>query len=176
MDVIGGLASITQLIAYGHSVTKSLIQLYKAVQNGPTAFQDQKFNISLLLEIIESICKRKSLQTESILLLFVQITDSAKSIENLLVQKATLGNIWISLIKSKTLAEAFESLNKKKEILQLHISDKNHELLSCIQSDMASMNRPNSSPLRPEDEGMGNGSSKGAEEVCGIDNGWKPFG
>jgi hypothetical protein len=174
MDVIGGLASITQLVAYGHSVTKSLIQLYKAVQNGPTAFQDQKFNISLLLEIIGRICKRKSLQTESILLLFVQITDSAKSIENLLVQKATLGSNWISLIKSKTLAEAFESLNKKKEILQLHISDKNHELLSCIQSDMASMNH--SSRLRPEDEGTGNGSSKGAGEVCGIDNGWKPFG
>ena len=175
MDFIGGLASITQLIAYGQSVTKSLIQLYKAVQNGPAAFQDQKFNISLLLEIIERICKRESLKTESILLLFIQVTDSAKSIENLLAQKATLGNNWISLIKSETLAEAFESLNKKKEILQLYISDKNHELLNCIQSDIAFMSRQ--TPNRPHlEEDMGSCFSKGAEEVCDIDNGWKLFG
>jgi len=151
MDVIGGVASIAQLVDFGFSVTKSLIQLYKAVQNGPAAFRDQKFNVCLLLKITERICQRTSTDNESILLLFVQISDSIHSIINLLEQRGILGINWVLFTKSETLAAAFESLSRKRDLLQLHISEEGLELLYRIRSDITSMSkRTDLPPMREE--------------------------
>ncbi|KAE9363802.1 hypothetical protein N431DRAFT_564386 [Stipitochalara longipes BDJ] len=162
MDAVSGVASISQLFVYGHSVTKSLIRLYKAVQNGPAAFRDQKFNVSLLLEITKRVSQRTSSENETILLLFVQITESVHSIINLLEQRGILGINWVSFTKNEALTVAFESLGRKRDLLQLHISQEGLEILNRIQSDIASMSRRIESPSTGE-EGAGTRTSSNAE-------------
>jgi hypothetical protein len=141
MDLISGVASISQLLHTGCAVTKSLIKLYKAIQSGPTEFQDQQFNIRLLLNITEGISKRASSKDESILRLFVQITDSVHTIINLLEKRGIFGINWILYTKSETLAAAFESLSRKRDLLHLHVSHEALDLLHQIRSDMASKNK-----------------------------------
>jgi hypothetical protein len=168
MDVVSGVASISQLANYGYSVTKSLIQLFKAVQHGPAAFRDQKFNVCLLLKITEKICQRSSSENESILLLFVQITDSVHSIINLLEPRGILGINWASFTKSETLAAAFESLSWKRDLLQLHISQEGFELLNRIPSDIASMSNLQSTGA----EGAGMKTIKVVAKVYDFEAGW----
>jgi hypothetical protein len=141
MDLISGVASISQLLHTGCSVTKSLIKLYKAIQSGPAEFQDQQFNVRLLLNITEGICKRSTSKDEPILLLFVQITDSVHKIINLLEQKGIFGINWVLFTKRETIAAAFESLSRKGNLLQLHISHESLELLLRIRSDMATKSK-----------------------------------
>lgn len=114
------------------------IRLYKAVENGPAAFRDQKFNIRLLLKITESICQRIS-RDESILLLFVQMTELAHSILNLLDRRGTFHITWVLLVKGDALAAGFESLKNKRDLLQLHVAQGGLQTLDDIQGQIASM-------------------------------------
>jgi hypothetical protein len=168
IGLIGGVAGVSQLVAYGHTATKYLIKLYKAVRDGPTAFQDQRYNISLLLNITEQICRRNSSQNESILSLFVQITDTVHSIVKLLEQRGILGINWILVTNTETLAQAFESLNRKRDLLQLHLSQESHELLSRIQVDITSMSRRDSNLPQAGQGDMGNKTSKVDEKVYNV--------
>lgn len=168
IGLIGGAAGVSQLVAYGHTATKYLIKLYKAVRDGPTAFQDQRYNISLLLKITEQICRRNSSQNESILSLFVRITDTVHSIVELLEQRGILGINWILVTNTETLAQAFESLNRKRDLLQLHLSQESHELLSRIQVDITSMSRRDSNLPQAGQGDMGNKTSKVDKKVCNV--------
>jgi hypothetical protein len=58
MDVIAGLASASQLLAYSHSTFQVLIKLYKQVKDGPVALRQRQNNVRVLLTAVDSLHKR----------------------------------------------------------------------------------------------------------------------
>ena len=140
MDLVGATASIAQLAAYGHSVIQRLLHLYEAIRTGPAVYRDQKSNISILLDIVHRTCDQDSTQGEVILPLLVDISALACRILNLLDRKGFLGLNWTLLIRHEILSEAFTSLNGKRDLLHLHISERNQTVLSQIRIDIAKIN------------------------------------
>ncbi|KAF2231983.1 hypothetical protein EV356DRAFT_506169 [Viridothelium virens] len=139
MDIVGATASIAQLAAYCKSACQHLWQVYKAVRNGPAAFSDQSLNISILLNIIDRVRNQESFQERVILPLLVDISTLACKIHSLLERRGLFGLHWALFTKCEALSEAFTSLSAKRDLLHLHISERNHNNLSQIQIDIARM-------------------------------------
>ena len=140
MDAVGITASIAQLVAYGHSVAQSLLRLYQAVRAGPAAYRGQKSNISILLSIVSRVCQQNLPQEELVVPLLVDISELAYKILNILEQKGFLGLNWTLIVRREVLSEAFVSLDSKRDLLHLYISERNQHTLSQIQLDTAQLN------------------------------------
>ena len=150
MDVIGGVASISQVIAYGHVVIHQLVQLYKAAQEGPHFCQVQHFNISVLLESVQRICTNETLNIDSILPLLIDTTELACSLLNWLKPKGTLYNKWLWISKSRDIESSFRALNDKTRLLQFHITERTYTIVSHVQKDIEHMNQTMYSCLSEE--------------------------
>lgn len=135
MEALGLTASITQLAAYGHSAVQSLLRLYQAVRAGPAAYRDQQSNVSILFSIICRIYQRDLVGEESISPLLSDIAKLARKIQALLEQKGFLGLNWALIVRPESLSEAFVSLDEKRKLLHLHLSERNQDALSQIRTD-----------------------------------------
>ncbi|KAF2234690.1 hypothetical protein EV356DRAFT_532733 [Viridothelium virens] len=141
MDVLGATASAVQLTEYGRSALLQLVRLYQAVRNGPAACRDQQFNLSILLNIVNRVGQQEGLREDPIPQLLVDISALAKDIYALLETKGLFGLNWALITGRATLSEAFVSLNGKKDLLHLHISERTQNVLSQIRSDFFHMDR-----------------------------------
>lgn len=130
MDLVGGVASISQLAHYSASATSHLINLYKATQNGATFCREQNYGIRLLLQLVHRVCKTEAADLESILPLLIAITDLASSLLNLLGPRGTLHNRWLWVCKSAEIEKSFRSLSEKTSLLQLYVTERTFSLLS----------------------------------------------
>lgn len=123
MDVVSGVASITQIIAYTHSTSKVLIQLYKLARGDPSIFQDHVFSVKVLLSIVESLHQR--VVPDHIIAVLVEIADLAQAAQNIIIQSQTrgfLGVRWTCLYRFSDLSMVFASLREKREILHLALT------------------------------------------------------
>ena len=161
MEVIGGLASIGQLIAYGHSAARCLQRLYVQVRDGPSIYQNEKSNIRVLLDVLDRLCTQGSAVTESVLALLVDISALACTIISLLQQRGLLGLNWAVIIGQRKLSEAFKSLTIKRHLLHLFIAENNHELLTEIREDVAQMSQNLNGPTSSDRDKM-----SGVTSVC----------
>lgn len=139
MDVLGATASIAQLAAYGKSACQQLFRLYRAVRSGPATYRDQSLNISILLSIVDRVRTQEKPQEDLILQLLVDISTLARKIHDLLGQRGVFGLNWALIIGREALSEAFTSLNGKKDLLHLHILERNQHALTQIQTDIDHM-------------------------------------
>lgn len=141
MDVVGGVASVTQLIDYSHVVAQRLVQLYKAVQKGPSCCQTQRSNIRFLLEVIQRICTDEASNIEAILPLLIATVNLANSLLKLLQPKGTLYNHWLWVSKGQEIESTFSALNDKTRLLQLHITERTYNIMTQVQQDITHMNQ-----------------------------------
>ncbi|KAI9667851.1 MAG: hypothetical protein M1821_000670 [Bathelium mastoideum] len=147
MEVLGATASAVQLTEYGKSAFCQLIRLYKAVHNGPAAYRDQSFNIFILLNIVQRMREQENLHEDPIPQLLVEISILAHKINAALEKKGLFGLHWALITGWNALSETFASLNGKRDLLHLHISERNQNVLSQIRSDIVRLSR---SPLLGE--------------------------
>ena len=155
MNILGGVASVTQLAAYSHVVAKRLIQLHKAAQEGPSFCRAQRFNIGFLLESIQRISADESPNTDSILPLLIATANLATLLLKLLKPRGTFYNYLLWASKGQEIEHAFHALNDKTRLLQLHISERTYNIMTDVRREMETMNQ--SSEAR---------SSQGDNAVC----------
>ena len=155
MNVLGGVASVTQLAAYSHVVARRLIQLHQAAQEGPSFCKAQRFNISFLLVSIQRIGVGENPNTDSLLPLLIATANLATSLLKLLVPKGTFYNDLLWTSKGQEIESAFRALNDKTRLLQLHISERTYNLIRAVQQDIETMH-----------QGAETCSSQDADSVC----------
>ena len=159
MDIVGGAASVTQLVNYSHGAIRQLVQLYKAAQEGSSFCRTQRFNIGFLLESIQRICTEEAPDTDSILPLLIATAGLATSLLILLKPKGTWRNSWHLIAKGHEIESAFSALNDKTRLLQLHITEKTYNIVTRVQKEIKHMNQSLTS--RP---------SQGDQPVCANSN------
>ncbi|KAI1085086.1 hypothetical protein F5B20DRAFT_520941 [Whalleya microplaca] len=134
MDIIGGLASTTQLVAYGYSVSKILLQLIHDIKEGPAAYREHKINIQLLLRVVSQVSQQTTESSEPndlIINILVQISTAACRILALLRgTNSLIERIIHAPSRRSQVSKTLESLSAQKDLLHLHISQDNHRILS----------------------------------------------
>lgn len=143
MEIVGGAASSLQLVAYGHVVTQRLVQLFKAVQEGPQVCRQQGSNIRFLLDLIRRICDSEAPDIDAILPLLISTANIANSLLNLLQPPSTLYSRWLWISKGGEIEDTFRALNDKTRLLQLHISERTYSIVTNVQRDIKTMNQNN---------------------------------
>lgn len=140
MEVVGGIASAAQLVAYTHVVARRLIQLYKAVQNGPQLYRTRRSHVLSLLDSIQRVCIGEAPDTDTIIPLLISTTELAHSLLYLLQPSGALCHLrpWSS--KSDEIENTFQALNDKTRLLQLHITKRTYNIVATMQKDIKTMN------------------------------------
>ncbi|KAI4193339.1 MAG: hypothetical protein LQ350_008366 [Teloschistes chrysophthalmus] len=140
MEVVGGIASATQLVAYTHVVARRLVQLYKAVQNGPQLYRIRRSHVLSLLDSVQRVCIGEAPDTDTILPLLISTTDLAHSLLYLLQPQSALCHLRLWSSKSDEIESTFQALNDKSRLLQLHITERTYNIVATVQKDIKTMN------------------------------------
>ena len=154
MDVIGCVASVSQLVSYSHSATQRLISLYQAVQGGPAFCRDQSQNIRYLLRTVKRICSIKAPDADALLPLCISIADRASTLLNLLGPTEALRSRWLWLAKSKDIEMLFRSLREKTNLLQLYLTEKTLDLVRDMSGGATSPNQTDGMHFPPENHSV----------------------
>ncbi|KAJ4292704.1 hypothetical protein N0V90_009367 [Kalmusia sp. IMI 367209] len=154
MDVLSGIASVTQLAAYTHSAWKVFTRLYTELNGGPILWAEHKANIKHLLQVIERISvttqQAPSDAAGQISILVRELAEIALKALNLVARaktKGVLGVRWSAIGLTELLARTFESLKAKREILQLVLAQEQLVELSYLGNKASSSDR-SPSPVR----------------------------
>lgn len=140
MEVIGGIASVTQLAVYTHTAWRVLIRLRAELRGGPTSWQEYATNLEHLIQITRCIsCLSDQEQrgaTEQIRLLVGELSKIAERARGLIsrARQKTWGVRWSAIGLTEGLAEIFISLKEKRDLLQLALSNENLLHLASIRA------------------------------------------
>lgn len=149
IEVIGALASISQLLDYGLKIASSIAETYKRIEGAQGRLQRYNSQIRQLTDIALLIQQNKELHISVVcvqvdltvtqaraLLHTIQTatTDYTKGSRNKRYWKATRGS------KEKQISLGFERLEQEKGSLLLCISVVNADIISTISSNVNSMN------------------------------------
>jgi hypothetical protein len=129
MEVIGGAASVSQLMVYISSSVRALHRLYTELHDGDSAYCDEEINIGLLLNILQRLARQGIEDHHHVLPVLIAISGVACEVLNLLQPRKVLGINWAPLTAQAKLKAAFESLNKKRRLLHLYVSQTHHDAL-----------------------------------------------
>lgn len=154
MEVVSGIASVAQLAAYSHVASQRLVQLYKAVQEGPELCRTQRFNISFLLDSIQRICIciSKAPEIDIILPLLISTANLANTLLNLLQPQGALYNRWLWIVRGQEIENTFRALNDKARLLQLHITERTYNIVANVQKDIQTMSQNNNEVTSKESQ------------------------
>lgn len=147
MEVVGAVASVSQLIAYSKSAVLVLRGLYKDLRKHPLEWGKQATELDLLLHILERFARRHHSDSEAlpgaVLLLLLDLSAIAQSARALVAsaQSAGLWGVrWAAFRAARDLPDVLKSLQSKRKLLQLFISEHNLEISSAIRDNMSSKN------------------------------------
>ncbi|KAF2117594.1 hypothetical protein BDV96DRAFT_597507 [Lophiotrema nucula] len=145
MEIVGAVASVSQLIAYGNSTLLVLRGLYKDLQQDQLGWKEQESELSLLLQIVEKISGRHYSKQEvlpgavlSLLLDLSKIAQAARVLVASSQSTGLLGIRWTALRVARDLPDVLGSLQSKRKLLQLFISYQNLEISRAICTEMSS--------------------------------------
>ncbi|KAF2033848.1 hypothetical protein EK21DRAFT_57879 [Setomelanomma holmii] len=148
MEVVGAVASVSQLIAYGNSTLLVLHGLYKDLQKDASVWEEQKSELHVLLHIVERLSLQQTGHNTpalpgTILSLLLDLSSVAQAARALVTSAQTpglLGVRWAAIRVNRELPDILRSLQSKRELLQLLISGNNLELSRDIRDNMADQN------------------------------------
>jgi hypothetical protein len=139
MEVLSGVASASQLLAYTHSTFQVIVRLYKELKNGPEALKQQQSNVRVLLSIVDSLQKRSP--PADILTTLLELSTLATEALNLISRSqktGVLGLRWAAFHYESALSNVFALLKDKREVLHLAISidtrSTSARLLDCTKA------------------------------------------
>ena len=136
MEVLGGLASATQLAAYSQCVATYLLRLYRAAHDGPSSAKVQRGNIKRLVEIVNRICYHHSAIPDGLIPLLVDIVEIARSLIDSLGEHGQLRTAWSLFTKAGKINDAFKALDDKRQLLQLQLAAQTNGVIVEIHSSL----------------------------------------
>ena len=161
IEVVGLLASASQLVIYSIKITTSLSEICQRVQDAPLIVKQRSDQIKQLISTAEQIQQNRLLQTAHVLTHLNETLEQAKTLSTTLERLAkaySCGSIrrcWKILIatKEKAILANFDRLEKEKSALVLSIAVAQTDLLAqgIRELGMAEKEAPKHSAL-VEDE------------------------
>jgi hypothetical protein len=145
MEVVGNVASVSQVVVYSFSTFRCLQKLYVELKSCGSAYHDEESNLSLLLGVIKSLSKQGVNDNNPILPVLIEICRLACEILHLLQPRILWGINWTHLAKQEELKSAFQALEKKRELLHLHLAQANNATLAALQEAVRKQ-QPNTQP------------------------------
>lgn len=138
MEAIGSAASVTQLVVYLHSSATSLQRLYNRLAYGDSIYRDEATNIRLLLDILQRLSRHQVDDNSPVFPVLISISDIACQVLNLLQPKGLFGINWTLITSQDKIVSAFETLNKKRELLHFHLSQQHQDALVDLRKTIES--------------------------------------
>jgi len=132
MEMIAGIASVSQLVAYSFSSFRCLFRLYVEIKND-SEYRTESTYIVLLLDIIKHLSSQKIEDSDPVLPVLIDISELVCEIRRHLQPRSLWGFNWISGISRDLARSAFDALDKKRALLHLYISQTNNNTLATLQ-------------------------------------------
>ena len=144
MELVGCAASVSQLVVYISSSAVSLQRLYVELRSGDSTYRSEANNINLLLNIFQRLAHRTIEDCNPVLPVLIAISEIACEVLCLLKPKRVFGFNWTPITAQDRINSAFESLDKKRRLLHLYISQAHHEALIDLREaiDRTGMSSP----------------------------------
>jgi len=147
MEIVGCAASVSQLLVYIALSSGRLEKLCAELKDGHSTYREEESNISLLLRIIQRLSRQHIENEDSILPVLIAISTLACQALHLLRPNKVLGINWTPITAHEKIKSAFQSLDRKRTLLHLYISQTHHEVLVDLReiiktSNMSSSKRP----------------------------------
>jgi len=164
MEPIGCAASISQLAVYLLSTTVCLKKLYNALRSGDSIYRNEATNLELLLNILQRLRNQKIDNHDPVLPVLIAISGHASEALHLLQPRTRFGINWTPITCQDKTNLAFESIQRKTELLHLYISQSHHTALVDLRQtiDKSTMANPPENPpdtVFPGDTGATGASS-----------------
>ena len=168
MEIVGCAASVSQLLVYIALSSGRLEKLCAELKDGYTTYREEESNISLLLRIIQRLSRQNIANEESILPVLIAISGLACHALHLLRPNKVLGINWTPITAHEKIKSAFQSLDKKRSLLHLYISQTHHDALVDLREtiEISNMSSP-STPVQESASGYGKQNSRSANTADG---------
>jgi hypothetical protein len=153
MEVVSCAASVSQLVVYIASSSRKLERLCHEIRDGFAIYREEESNICLLLNILQRLSQRAIADAEPILPVLIAISGIACQVLYLLQPNKIFGINWTPITAHEKISAAFLSLDKKRKLLHLYLSQAHYDALRDLQDtiEVSSM----SSSRTPVDDGSG---------------------
>ena len=137
IEVVGLVASASQLLVYSIKITTNLSEICQRVQDAPLIVKQRSDQIKQLISTAEFIQQNRHLQTAQVLIHLKETLEQAKTLSTTLERlekdysRGSLRRCWKILIatKEKAILANFDRLEKEKSALVLSISVAQTDLL-----------------------------------------------
>lgn len=168
MEVVSCAASVSQLLVYIASSSRSLERLYTELKSGYSTYHEEESNISLLLNILQRLSRRSIADESPILPVLIAISGIACQALYLLQPNKILGINWTPITAHERINSAFQSLDKKRTLLHLYLSQAHHDALVDLRETIKVSNMSSSiAPLEDTTES----ASKNEASNCSMATG-----
>ncbi|EUC34188.1 hypothetical protein COCCADRAFT_25671 [Bipolaris zeicola 26-R-13] len=141
MELVGCAASVSQLLVYLSSSATSLQRLYTELIHCNSTYCDEAINIRLLLHTIQRLGQQQVNDNDDhspVLPVLISISGIACQVLHLLKPKRIFGIDWAPVTSQDKISSAFETLDKKRNLLQLYISQEHQEALLDLRQTVES--------------------------------------
>ncbi|KAF2849547.1 hypothetical protein T440DRAFT_508702 [Plenodomus tracheiphilus IPT5] len=135
MEVIAGIASASQIVAYSISCAHYLAQLHSELKDSHSTYSSEETKINLLLDVIRRLPTQNIQGVDPILRILVDISGLACEILYLLQPKGSWTR-WTTIPLRNKLALAFEVLDRKEKLLHLYITQASHSALEDMRTSI----------------------------------------
>lgn len=143
--MIGCAASISQLGVYLATSAVILKKLYTELQNADSIYRNEASNIQLLLTIFQKLPEKKIEDHDPVLPVLIAISTLSTEVLGLLEPRRRFGINWAPIASRDKINSAFESLEKKRRLLHLYISQAHQTALIDLRHTIDQSNMANSS-------------------------------
>ncbi len=143
-EIIGLLASASQLAIYGIKITTSISEIYQQIQEAPKKIRQYAEQLDQLIETAKLIERHPGLQTVAVDAQIKNTIKQARELASLLerVKKdyshGSVRKYW-KIVRGRhkrEILDNFETLEKEKSALQLCLSVVHIDILRSIQDDI----------------------------------------
>jgi hypothetical protein len=152
MEMVSCVASVSQLVVYIASSSRKLERLCHEIRDGFAIYREEESNICLLLNILQRLSQRAIADAEPILPVLIAISGIACQVLYLLQPNKIFGINWTPITAHEKISAAFKSLDKKRTLLHLYLSQAHYDALKDLRDtiEVSSM-----SSRTPVDDGSG---------------------
>ena len=149
MEIVGCTASVTQLIGYIATTATCVRCLHETFKNAPSLTKSHLEDLNVLLKTLDFIKEQQSHSNTTILIpVLISITNTVQTLSNWFNQANTHLR-WLTLVVRKVdIAEAFQLLRHKCNLLILYFSQQNNSILNRIESRFIAQNLNATGPSR----------------------------
>jgi len=171
MEIVGCAASVSQLLVYIALSSGRLEKLCAELKDGRSTYREEESNISLLLGIVQRLSRQNITNEDSILPVLIGISTLACQALHLLRPNKVLGINWTPITAHEKIKSAFQSLDKKRTLLHLYISQTHHDALIDLRETIQTSSMSSSKmPMNESPDTASKGTSDGSDTKFQGDN------